>query len=122
MKYIELEKDKLCERIDSIAESIKKNLKRDETFKQSIEKFASTYETLSSKNSNAYLTSAFHRFGWCFGGSITRQQGGVLRRGKRIAIRQNLLEGERQTSAEEKERYTCRAYSLSCIQRESCAQ
>ena len=76
--------DGLQHKIDLIAHDIKKRLEADEIFKQSISKFVLTYNNLSSKSTNAYLTSAFHKFGWCFGGSITCQQGGTLRRGRRI--------------------------------------
>ena len=85
-QYDPMEENNLCAKIDTIAESIKKRLQADDTFKQSISKFASTFETLSAKPTNAYLTSAFHRFGWCFGGTIRRQQGGIIRRGRRIPV------------------------------------
>ena len=77
---------KLSNQLDSICDDIKLRIDTDELFRCSIQKFATTYERLSTSSSNAYLTSAFHRFGWCFGGTITRMQGGVLRRGRRIPI------------------------------------
>ena len=76
----------LCARIDSMAQCIKKRLVEDSAFKQSVVKFSATFETLSAKHTNSHLTSAFHKFGWCFGGYISRLQGGTLRRGRRIAI------------------------------------
>lgn len=77
---------KLCDEIDTIADDIKRRLKGDSIFQQAIEKFALTYRNLSSKPSNAHLISACHRFGWCFGGTVTRMQSGILRRGRRIPI------------------------------------
>ena len=74
-----------CERIDAIAENIKMLLNGDDIL-CSVDKFVTTYEKLSSKPSNAHVTSALHKFGWCFGGTVTRMQGGVLRRGRRIPI------------------------------------
>ena len=62
----------LCARIDSMAQCIKKRLVEDSAFKQSVvKKFLATFETLSAKHTNSHLTSAFHKFGWCFGGYIS---------------------------------------------------
>ena len=55
-------------------------------FQQSIEKFTTTYNKLSTKSTNSHLITAFHKFGCCFGGSVTRKNYGVLRRGRRIPI------------------------------------
>ncbi len=78
---------KLSNQLDSICDDIKLRIDTDELFRCSIQKFATNYERLSTtSSSNAYLTSAFHRFGWCFGGTVTRMQGGILRRGRRIPI------------------------------------
>ncbi len=80
------QEEELCNAVDAVAEDIKKRLKADMLFQHSIKKFTTTYEKLSNNATNAYLTSASHKFGWCFGGTITRMQGGVLRRGRRIPI------------------------------------
>ena len=38
------------------------------------------------KVSTPQLTSALHRFGWVFGGSVTNMKGGQIRHGRRIAV------------------------------------
>ena len=48
------------------------------------EKFISRYNKL--KHSLPLLTSALHRFGWTYGGSVTSRKGGNLRHGRRIAV------------------------------------
>ena len=75
------QQSELCQRIDVITDDMKKRLMADTIFQQSAEKFVTTYEKLSSKPTSAHITSALHKFGWCYGGTITSQQGGVLRRG-----------------------------------------
>ena len=75
----------------------------DKQFLQSAAKFTKTYNVLSKKSSNAHLMSAFYNFGWCFGGMITSQQGGILRRGKKpegYLSRLNLQEEGRQQPEE----------------------
>ncbi len=42
--------------------------------------------TTSETFQNARLSSALHCFGWVFGGTITRTQGGYMRRGRRILV------------------------------------
>ena len=83
---LEDNREELCEKVDAIASDIKQRLMADDQFKLSAEKFTKTYQVLSNKPSNAHLISAFHKFGWCFGGTVTTRQGGVLRRGRRIPI------------------------------------
>ena len=80
------QQSELCRRIHVITDDMKKRLMADTIFQQSAEKFVTTYEKLSSKPTSAHITSALHKFGWCYGGTITSQQGGVLRRGRRIPI------------------------------------
>ncbi len=80
------QQDQLCQVVDLISEDIKKQLRADVMFQQSIEKFTTTYNKLSTKSTNSHLITAFHKFGWCFGGSVTRKNYGVLRRGRRIPI------------------------------------
>ena len=48
------------------------------------EKFISRYNKL--KHSLPLLTSALHRFGWTYGGSVKSRKGGNLRHGRRIAV------------------------------------
>ena len=38
------------------------------------------------KFSDNRIASALNRFGWVFGGTVTSVQGGLLRRGRRIAV------------------------------------
>ena len=71
--------------MDSIADEIKKNLK-DKLFANSVKKFVSTHHKLSRKPSNASLISSLHRFGCCFGGTVTTMKGGMLRHGRQIPI------------------------------------
>ena len=75
----------LSAEVDSIADEIKKNL-QNEQFANSVKKFVSTYRKLSSNPSNTSLISSLHRFGWCFGGTVTTMKNGILRRGRRIPI------------------------------------
>ena len=89
--------DMLYSQIDTIAEDMKKNLK-DESFASGVNKFISTYHKLSRRVSNASLISSLHRFGWCFGGTMTSMKGGILRRGRRIPI-QAKSAGRRKGSA-----------------------
>ena len=42
------------------------------------------------------LTSAFHKFGWVFGGTITRQVG-ALRHGRRISVQATAAGRRRKT-------------------------
>ena len=49
-------------------------------------KFVATYHKLSTRSSNASLISSFHRFGWCFGGTVTSLKCRILRRDRRIPI------------------------------------
>ena len=76
---------KMCAAIDSIAEDLKQKLQEDnEQLVFGSEKFISRYNRL--KHSLPLLTSALHRFGWTYGGSVTSRKGGNLRHGRRIAV------------------------------------
>ena len=75
----------MCAAIDSIAEDLKQKLQEDnDQLVFGAEKFISRYNKL--KHSLPLLTSALHRFGWTYGGSITSRKGGNLRHGRRIAV------------------------------------
>ena len=75
----------MCAAIDSIAEDLKQKLQEDnEQLVFGAEKFISRYNKL--KHSLPLLTSALHRFGWTYGGSVTSRKGGNLRHGRRIAV------------------------------------
>ena len=75
----------MCAAIDSIAEDFKQKLQEDnEQLVFGTEKFISRYNKL--KHSLPLSTSALHRFGWTYGGSVTSRKGGNLRHGRRIAV------------------------------------
>ena len=71
---------------DEVVQDIRCRVESDSQLLESVEKFVNTYKKLSKKGSNAYLVSAFHKFGWVFGGTISRNCGGMIRQGKRIPI------------------------------------
>lgn len=64
-------------------------LERDtsEQLKQGVRKFCERYKMMTVQNfSDNRIASALNRFGWVFGGTVTSVQGGLLRRGRRIAV------------------------------------
>ena len=67
---------------------------------QGMQTFLKRYKNLTEYGQfhNARLSSALHRFGWVFGGSIKSTQGGYLRRGRRIPVNA-LSAGRRRKSA-----------------------
>ena len=76
----------MCAAIDSIADDLKQKL-REEDNEQLVfgsEKFISRYNKL--KHSLPLLTSALHRFGWTYSGSVTSRKGGKVRHGRRIPV------------------------------------
>ena len=65
--------EETCKMIDSVAEDLKRRLRKhplDEQLFSGTNKFIDRYNCYSSRKSNAMLTSALHKFGWVFGGSI----------------------------------------------------
>ena len=78
--------------------TIKQRIMSDKQFVQSAAKFAKTYKVLAKKSSSSHLMSAFYKFGWCFGGTITSQQGGIIRRGRRIPIQAKSAGRRRKTA------------------------
>jgi hypothetical protein len=85
-KSQEEHQQEICQEIDLVAGDMKKKLQSDTLFQQAIEKFTTTYKKLSKRSTNAHLITAFHKFGRCFGGTISCKTGGRLRRGRRIPI------------------------------------
>ena len=72
-----------------IIEDLKQRPEQDTSgqLKQGVQKFCQRYQQMSvQKFSNNRIASAFNCFGWVFGGNITSIQGGILRRGRRIAV------------------------------------
>ena len=94
----EEDNQELCEEIDAITDDINKHIMSDKQFVGSAAKFPKTYKVLAKKSSSAHLMSAFYKFGWCFGGTITSQQGGILRRGRRIPIQAKSAGRRRKTA------------------------
>ncbi len=84
----------VCLSIDKLAEDLKKKLEEtNEQLLYGVEKFTTRYEKL--KESIPLLSSAFHCFGWTFGGSISSQKGGHLRHGRRIAVQAGRRKGNK---------------------------
>ena len=78
--------EETCALIGSIAQDLQKRLRETPQDKQLLlgaHKFVKRYQ---AHKSNALLTSALHRFGWVFGGSIASKRFGHQRRGKRITV------------------------------------
>ena len=48
------------------------------------------------------IVSALNRFGWVFGGTVTSFQGGLLRRGRRIAVQATAAGRRRKTLSRDK--------------------
>ena len=79
--------EELCCAIDQMTEDLKQRVREahDEQIRIAVGKFTSRYNKLC-KVSTPQLTSALHRFGWVFGGSVTNMKGGQIRHGRRIAV------------------------------------
>ena len=75
--------------------------------KQGVEKFCQRYQQITMlKFSNNRIASALNRFGWVFGGNITNVQGGILRRGRRIAVQATAAGRRRKTLSRRKAKVT----------------
>ena len=76
----------MCAAIDSIPEDLKQKLQEEvnEQLVFGAEKFISRYN--KQKHSLPLLTSALHRFGWTYSGSVTSIKGGKVRHGRRISV------------------------------------
>ena len=92
-----------------IIEDLKQSLEQDTSgqLKQGVQKFCQRYQQMSvQKFSNNRIASAFNRFGWVFGGNITSIQGGILRRGRRIAVQASAAGRRRKTLSRGKAKVT----------------
>ena len=80
--------DELVKQIEEFAQDITSRVKVNTSIAEGMQTFLRRYKSLteSGKFHNARLSSALHRFGWVFGGTIKSTQGGYLRRGRRIPV------------------------------------
>ena len=80
--------DNLVKQIEEFTEDITARVKKNTLVAQGMQTFLRRYKSMTESGQfhNARLSSALHRFGWVFGGSIRRTQGGYLRRGRRIPV------------------------------------
>ena len=90
----------------TIMKDLQQRLEKD-TSGQGVEKFFQRYQQMTMlKFSNNRIASALNRFGWVFGGSITNVQGGILRRGRRIAVQATAAGRRRKTLSRGKAKVT----------------
>ena len=95
-----LEKRMLDEEITSVMMDLKQRLERDtsDQLKLGVRKFCERYKMMTKQNfSDNRIASALNRFGWVFGGTVTGVQGGLLRRGRRIAVQATAAGRRRKT-------------------------
>lgn len=80
--------DNLVEQIEEFTEDITKRVKENSLVAQGMQTILKRYKNLteSSQFQSTRLSSSLHRFGWVFGGTIKRTQGGHLHRGRRISV------------------------------------
>ena len=79
--------ENLTKQIQEFTEDITARVKENSVVAQGMHTFLTRYQNLTSGTfQNARLSSALHRFGWVFGGTIRRTQGGHMRRGRRIPV------------------------------------
>ena len=86
--------------IEEFAEDITARVRQNTLVAQGMQTFLKRYKNMAESGPfhNARISSALHRFGWVFGGSIRSTQGGYLRRGRRIPV--NVMSaGRRRKSA-----------------------
>ena len=94
------EEDSLKKEVTSIFKDMKKHLANDTSghLKLGVRKFCQRYRMISNeKFSDNQIVSAFNKFGWVFGGSVTSVQGGLLRRGRRITVQATAAGRRRKT-------------------------
>ena len=73
--------------INQFADDLKKRVNENEAVARGTQTFLRRYKAMRTcKFANAKISSALHRFGWEFGGSIQSTQGGHFRRGRRIPV------------------------------------
>ena len=55
--------------------------------KSGVHKFCDWYKRMTQQDfSSSRIASAFHKFGWVVGGTVTSMQGGLLQHGRRISV------------------------------------
>ena len=73
--------------IDEFSDDLKKRVKKNEVVAQGAQTLLRRYKAMHTcKFANAKISSALHRFGWVFGGSIQSTQGGYFCRGRHIPV------------------------------------
>ena len=85
--------------IEEFTENITARVKNNSLVAKGMQTFLGRYNSMTESGQfhDARLSSALHRFGCVFGGSIRSTQGGYLRRGRKIAVNA-LLAGRRRKS------------------------
>ena len=80
--------DAIVKQIQEFADDITTRVKENAVVAQGMQTFLRRYQNLTQNGTfqNARLSSALHRFGWVFGGTIRSSQGGYMRRGRRIPV------------------------------------
>ena len=84
----EVDTNELIKEVDSFASDLKLQIQqKDQQLISGVRKILTRYKGLSAYRSTARLASAFHQFGWVFGGVINRTTlRGSNRHGKRITV------------------------------------
>ena len=80
--------DEVLTEVDSFASTLKLHLQQnDHQLVSGVKKFLTRFKDLAAYRSTARLASAFHQFGWVFGGTISHTNfHGNTCHGKRIAV------------------------------------
>ena len=80
--------DAIVKQIQEFADDITTRVKENAVVAQGMQTFLRRYQNLTQNGTfqNARLSSALHRFGWVFGGTIRSSQGGYMHRGRRIPV------------------------------------
>ena len=73
--------------LDSVFDDLKMQIsEQDPQLRSGVKKFIDRYKKMRKSNSKALIASSFHCFGSLHGGTVTRIQGGGIRRGRRIPV------------------------------------
>ena len=83
------EADDILEQFQEFSEDITERIKDTPIIAQAMKTFLRRYKVLTKPGGfiNARLSSALHRFGWVFGGTVSRNNhNGQFRRGRRIPV------------------------------------
>ena len=80
--------NKVVKEIQSFCEDITKRVGENSVVAEGMQTFLRRYKSWTETEmfNNARLSSALHRFGWVFGGTVSSSQGGHMRRGRRIPV------------------------------------